>query len=185
MEFRKYTFKNPDFFYNEESCNSLVVAFDLQTDEYKKMTPEEQKAFYEKRFYEECQLELLSIMMKKLKSVNAYHPDAYPNRDTLLLRVCESLPYEVYPNIMEWVNDEDISVIDYNGLTIKGMLDNMNFPSYEDYKRAIPDITKEKYEEQKARCYLMIFSYMADYAKYNMENPFIFMCEAKNTFRTI
>ena len=185
MEFRKYTFKNPDFFYNEESCNSLVVAFDLQTDEYKKMTPDEQKEFYEKRFYEECQLGLLSIIMKKLKSANALYHDTSEGRDALLLIVCESLPYDIYPNIMEWINDDELSEISYNGLSVKQMAIAMDFPSYDNYKLICPYSTKEKYERIKARCYLTIFSYMATYAKYDMQDPLPWINKAMNTFRTI
>ena len=182
---RKFVFSNPQYYYNEETCKSLVMAFDMQEEKYKQMSPDEQELYFNKRFLEECRLELISIMMDKLKSVNAYYADEYPNRDSLLFLTCESLPYEVYPNIFEWVNDDPMSEINYNGLSIKAMVDQMNFPDFKSYHRVVPTLTREKYEEEKARCYLRIFAYMATYAKNGSKNPESVLCDSACAFRRI
>lgn len=185
MEFRKFTFKEPGYRYNEATCDSLVRAFGIKTEEYKNMTPEEQKEFYHWRFLEECKVELMCVIMKKLKSVNAYYRDSYQEQDMLMMITCESLPYELYPNVIEWVNDDPMSEISYNGLSIKAMVDQMNFPDFESYHRVVPTLTREKYEEQKARCYLRIFAYMATYAKNGSKNPESVLCDAACAFRRI
>ena len=127
----------------------------------------------------------MCVIMKKLKSVNAYYEDSYDGYDMLMMITCKSLPYELYPNVIEWVNDDPMSEISYNGLSIKAMVDQMNFPDYESYHKVVPTLTREKYEEEKARCFLRIFAYMATYAKYGSKNPESVLCDAACAFRKI
>lgn len=185
MELRKFTFKYPGYFYDEECFDSLVRAFDLTTDEYKQMSEAEQKAFYKEKFEEMCKASIGAVIAKKLESLNAHFINPMRGMDMDIVRTFETLPLELYPNIVEWANDEEISEIDWNGLSIKKMIDKMDFPPFEAFKSRYPDITEEKYITKKARAYLQVFELVGWYSTCKKANPMEFLMYAAGLGRVI
>lgn len=185
MELRSYNFKNPAYCYNECYYKDFVYFLMAESDECKKMSDEEKDKFRQDKFYEECSLAIMTLITKKLKEADAYQPYSAEGLDISMLIVVEDLPYEVYPNVCEWVNGDEFSEINYNGLSIKEMEKRMDFPSFEEYQRNFPSLTRERYEQQKARCYLQLFCFMAIYAKYNKTDPTSTLRDATFIFRKI
>lgn len=185
MELRNYNFKNPAYCYNECYYKDSVVFSTAQSQEYKELSDLDKDKFFWNSFYEECSLAIMVLITNKLKEADAYQPYSVEGLDVSVLMVGESLPYEIYPNVCEWVNGDEFSEISYNGLSIKEMEKRMDFPSFEEYQRDFPSLTRERYEQQKARCYLQLFCSMAIYAKYNMTDPTSTLYDATCIFRKI
>lgn len=185
MEFRKYCFKDKKYCYNELLYDGFVDILMAKSDECKNMPDEEKSNYHKDKFYEECSLAIMALITTKLQEADAYQPCSAEGFDISMLIVVENLPYEIYPNVCEWVNGDEFSEINYNGLSIKEMEKRMDFPSFEEYQRDFPSLTRERYEQQKARCYLQLFCFMAIYAKYNKTDPTSTLRDATFIFRKI
>lgn len=185
MDLRKFTFKYPGYYYDEECFDNLVEVFDLSTDAYKQMSEKEQKAFYKEKFEEMCKASIGAVIAKKLESLNAHFINPMRGMDMDIVRIFETLSLELYPNIVEWANDEEISEIDWNGLSIKKMIDKMDFPPFEAFKNRYPDITEERHITKKARAYLQVFELVGWYSTCKKANPMEFLMYAAGLGRVI
>ena len=70
-------------------------------------------------------------------------------------QMVDKLPIELIPNIIEWLNDESISEINYNGVSIRRMMECCTRPFWEYVRAMLIYIECGEYEPDIWRKYLI------------------------------
>lgn len=79
----------------------------------------------EKFIEEQCEEEMeANVIIKLRKEVREFQYEEIPD----IHEWFKYIPKKVYPNIIEWINGDDISYISYEGLSIKELIDAMDLP---------------------------------------------------------
>lgn len=180
MIFRKFTFKEKDYVYDEESYYSICKAFDSQAEEYKSLPSELKEKYLEDKALEVCKASMTGNVFTKLKKESEntkYLFDARYSWTSAEIAM-ENFPLELYPNIVEWVNDEEISYIDYHGLSMKELLGYVNFPEEDKWL-----FEKSLYKPNKARCFVEAMILMSEYVENGCEEPIAYLIQAGFTYR--
>lgn len=101
----------------------------------------------EKFIEEQCEEEMeANVIIKLRKEVREFQYEEIPD----IHEWFKYIPKKVYPNIIEWINGDDISYISYEGLSIKELIDAMD----------LPQEIKEKYYSTYI---LMVLKYFSQY----------------------
>lgn len=190
-DFTVYEFKEPfypngsiKYEYNEWICHIFIMDFDMNEEKTASMTEDEKQELYDKLFDVACKQTMNTNMYEKLNSVGAYYHDAIDGSDIYLSLTIPYFPKELYPNLVEWINDEPLSDIDFHGISLKKMVDLMDFPPEEEWQKFCKSI--EEYRRSKARHYLALFKLVALYAKtgsYERGDRIYVNTESMNMFR--
>ena len=91
--------------------------------------PNESEEFLEKearkRAEEDSRFILKLEIARKYQETDGFSQD-YAKK--IAQEMIDELPFELFPNIIEWINNEPISEIDYGGLSIKKMMNWRMYP---------------------------------------------------------
>lgn len=192
-DFTIYKFKDPLFDdgfiryeYDEWILHTIIMDFEMNVEKTKGMTEEEKQDIYEKNFIHDCKWSMACNIARKLESMNALYHDSVDGTDIYLDLTIPYFPKELYPNLVEWINDEPLSNIKFHGISLKKMIDLMDFPKEDEWQKYFK--TFEDYQRVKARSYLSIFKHIAFYNKWHTfddaTKAYVRM-ESMNTFRRI
>lgn len=180
MIFRKFTFKEKDYVYDEESYYSICKSFDSQTDEYKSLPNELREEYIKNKTLEVCMASMTGNIFTKLEKESENTKYLFDDRfgwASAELAI-EHFPLELYPNIVEWINDEDISYIDYHGLSMRSLLDYVNFPEEDKWP-----FEKSLYRPNKAKCFVEAMILMSKYVENGCEDPLAYQIQAGFIYR--
>lgn len=190
-DFTIYKFKDPLFDdgfiryeYDEWILHTIIMDFEMNEEKTRGMTEEEKQDIYEKNFVHDCKWSMACNIARKLESVNALYHDSIDGTDIYLDLTIPYFPKELYLNLVEWINDEPLSDIDFHGISLKKMVDLMDFPPEEEWQKFCKSI--EEYRRSKARHYLALFKLVASYARvgnYERGDRIYVNTESMNMFR--
>lgn len=123
MEFVKYEFKEENYFYNEEKIYNRVLSENTNKE----------------TLLEEYDVERKRVMAANVlrKLLNAkigfeYDLDVYTE---IILNLVNSLPFEIYPNIVEWINEEELTDIKVKDISLKEMVEYTDLETCESKKQ--------------------------------------------------
>lgn len=125
MTFTKYEFKNnenKDYWYDEEAIAKVILCNGITEESIKE-------------YNEACIINMEANVMNKMENDTLEWKLRKGDNHRYINPWFKYIPKEVYPNIVEWINNEPISKIKYKELSIKELFDRMR----------LPDNIKEKY----------------------------------------
>lgn len=180
MELREFIFKDSTYKYNEKFLYAVANHFDRQTEEYKNLSDVEKEEYVNNKALELFKISMINIIYSKAleESKNTHY---LMDKRYLMASVelaIEHFPLELYPNIVEWINDEDISYIDYHGLSMRSLLDYVNFPEEDKWP-----FEKSLYRPNKARCFVEAMILMSKYVENGCEDPLAYQIQAGFIYR--
>lgn len=182
MELREFIFKDSTYKYNEKFLYAVANYFDRQTEEYKNLSDVEKEEYVNNKALELFKISMINIIYSKAleESKNTHYlmDERYLMASVEL--AIEHFPLELYPNIVEWINDEDITYIDYHGLSMRSLLDYVNFPEEDKWP-----FEKSLYRPNKARCFVETMILMSKYAENGCEDPLAYQIQAGFIYRKL
>lgn len=117
MNFVKYNFTDIDkhYWYDEEVIAQLCHLYGSTNS-------------FMEDFTKDCIMHMQSNVIIKMENDVFEWKMNKGNNNNLINKWFKYIPKEIYPNIIEWINDENISNIVYNNLSIKELIDEMRLP---------------------------------------------------------
>lgn len=180
MELRQFMFKNPSYKYNEKFLYAVANHFDRQTEEYKNLSDFEKEQYINGKALELYKISMINIIYSKVleESKNTHYLMDKRYLMSSVKIAIEHFPLELYPNIVEWVNDEEISYIDYHGLSMRELLGYVDFPEEDKWP-----FEKSLYKPNKARCFVEAMILISEYVENGCEEPMDYLIQAGFIYR--
>lgn len=146
-DFQKFSFKDQNtYFYDENIIYNLAeetVNTEYGKDNLTKIHPEidiknisenKKEQLIEEQFEHDCLLFMANNIIIKEKKDGIFIDE---NSEMNLIKNFSTFPQILYQNIVEWINNDDISSIQYDDFTIPELLKMLNWYKIDDKKNKL------------------------------------------------
>lgn len=164
----EYKDKNVNYYYNENAFYQLAEI--AAKNECKSTNTIQYEIIKNKKYNEYRMSNMCANIMEKME----YETDWKLNKGLDInrnrtIRVMKYIPFEIYPNLIEWLKNIELSDIYYHELSLNLLIQEMNIP-------------KEVYEKHKSNYIYEALWILSEYVKNNCIDKDIYINQAKRTY---